>query len=116
MDQRMESLAKPIARFKYTLTLPKGWTSISTKLAGINGELKQITFKTPALGGHTARLYLYDEIGSEHFDGGAKTQSSDHKLIAAATHTYLAGTTTLTITVAGAQATDVTFYVLIYLE
>jgi hypothetical protein len=116
IDRRSESLMRPIARYKYTMVLPTGGTSISTKLDQVNGEIKQVTFKTPALGSKTGTVYAYDELGAELWNSGAKAQSSTHTLISAATYAILSGISTLTVTVSGAQASPVTFTVILYVR
>lgn len=114
IDQRMESLARPVCRYKYAMTIPTGLTQISTRLE-FNADIRQIILKVPVLAGVvTATMKIYDVFGAVIFDSTAKAHSTTHLLVSGAIYTPLAGENTLEITLSAAESEPKTIDVLIY--
>ncbi len=113
LDARMESLAKPIARIMYTMTIPTGLKIIDGKIPNFNCDVSQITYQFPAMGGANARIILFDELGAEIYNSGAQSTPATDVLNPSSV-IHLAGLSTLRVTISAAQSAPVVLYVLIY--
>ena len=110
LDQRMESIARPVVRVKGTFSIPAGDLQLDNELL-LNCVLKEAVFYVPTLGVGTVTVSILDEMGAIVYTKAALAAgiTADPNLTVP-----LAGRNTLRVTFTNAQSSTKVVYVLLY--